>query len=403
MSKSCSHVFNNGIKPFLIIDGHNSRLELSFLDYITNPDIECCVCLGVPYVTAYWQVGNSKQQNGSFKIYLTIAKQKIIERKTELGMTSIRIEKYEIIPIINAAFEHSFGNVAGTRTALFERGWNPLNRYLPDDPDIRGTMTPADIKKEKDQGGLERISANKKAIGALKQIASLTLLRQASANRITPPPSSVSATTPLSLDVNINSESPIKPVHLNLMTGMAGRCVLSLVTDEQSRILRQKIDSNRKEGKAVEEWLDRAKKITAGTIKSAGHGGRLDKNITAAVRKKAEESQRKKDCAAAKAAELIKAKADKLESKNEEMRLKVKEAWKKTRKAAMDVRQTGKAATTFTVLELKPMIRYKQGQGNREKTSDKKRDELLTMYEACENLPSPAVSDDEDEGPIASI
>eukprot|EP00978_Attheya_sp_CCMP212_P006143 scaffold13838_cov51-Attheya_sp.AAC.2 len=296
-------------------------------------------------------------------------------------MTSIRIEKYEIIPITNAAFVHSFGNVAGTKTALFKHGWNPLNRYLLDDPDIQGTMTPADIKKEQDQGGLERISANKKAIGALKQSASLTLLHQASANRISPPPSSVSTTTPLSLDVNINSESPIKPVHLNLMTGMAGRCV--------------------KEGKAVEEWLDRAKKITAGTIKSAGHGGRLDKNITAAVRKKPEESQRKKDRTASKAAELIKAKADKPESKNEEMRLKVKESWKKTRKAAMDVRQTGKTATTFTVMELKTMIRYKQGPGNREKTSDKKRDELLTMYEACENLPSPAVSDDEDDVPTA--
>jgi hypothetical protein len=29
-------------------------------------------------------------------------------------------------------------------------------------------MTPASIKKEEDQGGLERISANKRVIGALK-------------------------------------------------------------------------------------------------------------------------------------------------------------------------------------------------------------------------------------------
>eukprot|EP00978_Attheya_sp_CCMP212_P006142 scaffold13838_cov51-Attheya_sp.AAC.1 len=44
----------NGIKPFLIIDGHNSWLELPFLDYINNPDNEWCVCLGVPYGTAYF-------------------------------------------------------------------------------------------------------------------------------------------------------------------------------------------------------------------------------------------------------------------------------------------------------------------------------------------------------------
>ena len=69
----------------------------------------------------------------------------------------------------------------------------------------------------------------------------------------------------------------------------------------------------------------------------------------------------------------------------------------------MAVRQTGKTATIFTVTELKTMIRYKQGSGNREKTSDKKRGELLTMYEACQNLPSPPASDDEDEGPMESI
>jgi hypothetical protein len=113
----------DGLKPFLIVDGHGSRLELPFLNYINDPDHEWVVCLGVPYGTAYWQVGDSKQQNGLYKIYLTKAKMLLIRRgKIEVGMKVIRVKKYEIIPCVNAAFGPSFGNVQGTKTALCERG-----------------------------------------------------------------------------------------------------------------------------------------------------------------------------------------------------------------------------------------------------------------------------------------
>jgi hypothetical protein len=58
----------NGPPPFLILDGHGSCFDLLFLEYINNPAHKWTVCIGVPYGTSYWQVGDSSEQNGSFKV-----------------------------------------------------------------------------------------------------------------------------------------------------------------------------------------------------------------------------------------------------------------------------------------------------------------------------------------------
>ncbi len=52
--------------PFLLLDGHGSRFQLPFLDYITAEDMKWTVCIGVPYGTHVWQVGDSSEQNGAF-------------------------------------------------------------------------------------------------------------------------------------------------------------------------------------------------------------------------------------------------------------------------------------------------------------------------------------------------
>jgi len=65
------HLFsrNNGEKnPVVIIDGHESRLHPTFLEYINNPNNKWFVVLGVPYATSYWQVGDSNEQNGRGKV-----------------------------------------------------------------------------------------------------------------------------------------------------------------------------------------------------------------------------------------------------------------------------------------------------------------------------------------------
>jgi hypothetical protein len=53
------------VKPFLLLDGHGSRLELPFLSYVNNEEHPWVVCIGVPCGTSYWQVGDSAEQNGS--------------------------------------------------------------------------------------------------------------------------------------------------------------------------------------------------------------------------------------------------------------------------------------------------------------------------------------------------
>ena len=68
-------------KPFLLLDGHGSRLEIPFLSYIHDVDHLWSVCFGVPYGTALWQVGDSAQQNGAFNMALNECKSLLIKKR----------------------------------------------------------------------------------------------------------------------------------------------------------------------------------------------------------------------------------------------------------------------------------------------------------------------------------
>ena len=63
-----------GVAPFVMLDGHGSRFHLEFLEYINDPKHKWNVCLGVPYGTALWKIGDAEQLNGILKILLTKAK-----------------------------------------------------------------------------------------------------------------------------------------------------------------------------------------------------------------------------------------------------------------------------------------------------------------------------------------
>ena len=66
---------SQGQTPMIILDGHDSWLKPLFLNYINNPRTKWKVCLGTPYGTSYWQVGDAPEQNGSFKMAWYRAKQ----------------------------------------------------------------------------------------------------------------------------------------------------------------------------------------------------------------------------------------------------------------------------------------------------------------------------------------
>ena len=127
MDKFAKFDRSEGKTPFLLLDGHQSRFEVPFLNYIHENDHKWTVCLGVPYGTHIWQVADSSQLNGKFKIELTKAKKKFFNIKRDLGKN---FNHCDIVPLVNAAFTQSYGNALGARKAIIERGWGPLNYAL---------------------------------------------------------------------------------------------------------------------------------------------------------------------------------------------------------------------------------------------------------------------------------
>ncbi len=104
----------NEADPFLLLDGHGSRFELPFLDYVKTPENKWTVCIGVPYGTNLWQVGGSSQQNGAYKMSLATEKQKLLEKKANLQLDT-RVERYDVVGLVHRAWLASFGNVESNK------------------------------------------------------------------------------------------------------------------------------------------------------------------------------------------------------------------------------------------------------------------------------------------------
>ena len=56
-------------------------LNFDFLEYINTCESKWYVNIGLPYGTSYWQVGDSTEQNGCFKMALSKAKQELVTKK----------------------------------------------------------------------------------------------------------------------------------------------------------------------------------------------------------------------------------------------------------------------------------------------------------------------------------
>jgi hypothetical protein len=64
---------SDGVTPFLLLldNKHGSCFDLKFLRCINDPTTKWNACIWVPYVTSYWEVGDSTEQNGCFKMAST--------------------------------------------------------------------------------------------------------------------------------------------------------------------------------------------------------------------------------------------------------------------------------------------------------------------------------------------
>ena len=121
---------------------------IPFLKCVNDALTQWYVCIGVPNGTAYWQVGDSNEQNGSWKIYVTKTKNALVLYKIRMGM-KITLTQNNIIPIVNMAWQQSFGRVRTNKLAISIRGWGPLNRALLLHPEILKTK-PETITVESD-------------------------------------------------------------------------------------------------------------------------------------------------------------------------------------------------------------------------------------------------------------
>jgi hypothetical protein len=128
--------FDGGPEPFIVVDGHESRLQPVFVDYITDPKHIWHVNFGIPHATSYWQVGDSPEQNGHFKMLLGNAKKDLVNFKIQHNIP-LHLTAKDIVPLINKAWYPSFANKTTNRKAIAARGWNPLNRNLLLHPEIK--------------------------------------------------------------------------------------------------------------------------------------------------------------------------------------------------------------------------------------------------------------------------
>ena len=120
---------SNRPKLFLLLDGHSSRFQVPFLNYINTPTHQWVVCIGLPNSTGHWQVGDLTEQNGCWKIYLSKAKRDLVRYKAIIRM-KIEINCTDIVPIINEAWEKSFLKVKLSKQAIAMHVWNLLKRNL---------------------------------------------------------------------------------------------------------------------------------------------------------------------------------------------------------------------------------------------------------------------------------
>ena len=183
-------------------------------------------------------MGDSKEQNGSFNIAMTKAKQQLLEYKTKHENPTL--QPTDIIPLINKAWKQSFARVDKNRNAIADRGWNPLNRNLLLDSSIRATMTEEERSKESKYTSFRIPSA-------LQNNNQPHIPSCESSNSI------VSVTDTLSAQTSLNFSS-----------GTSLFCLTSIVNKQQLMKARERIKKDQEEGSEAISTLKQSKKLTAG-------------------------------------------------------------------------------------------------------------------------------------------
>ena len=241
-------VFNrdDGVSPFLLLDGHSSRLQAPFLQYINTPEDHYVTCIGVPYGTALWQVGDSSEQNGSFNMAMTAEKRKLLQEKEKMSLPG-KLVATDLLPLINRAWSKSFARKEKNKVAIAERGWNPYNRVLLLDPSIRATMTEHELADEVTNNLIPTSVVNNTLLEQIDTKSKKLLLPEQS---------------------NINYTDISKK--LNYSRSTSAFCVDALLQNEDLMKSRERIKKESKKGKCLREQIKDVKRLTAGKLFKMG-------------------------------------------------------------------------------------------------------------------------------------
>lgn len=348
-------------KPFILLDGHSSRLELPFLKYINNPKDHWVCCIGVPYGTALWQVGDSKQQNGSFNIAISRAKQDLVQKKESLGLPPSLVDT-DMMPLINMAWQQSFAKISSNKRAIADRGWNPLNRAILTNDDLRATMTTKELEDE-----------------ALPSSNIILPNKIASAN---PSSHDDKSDTTVTDDSTSPSEQPSSAPHvnqqLNFSDGTAAFCIDALLSETDLQKSRARIKGEHQKGLNIRERLRSAKRVTSGVVFGCGTT-RLGKTVFDICQENEDKKRKERN--------------DKM--KEHEIR------FKKDVDKANEVLQKKSDLNKMTIRELtlicKPLKRKSDGPMPTKKAG------LIAKYNEWKGRPAPEFSFENDPAPEAIV
>ena len=109
----------------MLVDEHGSCFDLEFLQYICHDNHKWTVVFGVLYGTSLWQVGDSTEQNGTYKIHPVKVNHDILTHWIEHMIGDMELLPTDAIPLINKDWVNSFDELESNKKAISERGWFP--------------------------------------------------------------------------------------------------------------------------------------------------------------------------------------------------------------------------------------------------------------------------------------
>ena len=133
--------------PYIILDGHISRIGELFLRYVNDPSTRWGTGLGAPLATECYQFHDDTRQNGALKTSLTHGKSEFFLKKRIHGLPAEMLP-VEIVIVARGAILKSFVNSACAEAALAHRGFRPFNRNPLDVPAILRTA-PEETQRER--------------------------------------------------------------------------------------------------------------------------------------------------------------------------------------------------------------------------------------------------------------